>query len=179
MGEGPESSVRTQGFQISVTRMFVGLHDLSIDDKHRISIPSSIRANIDPERDGTRFYIAPGQHENTLELFVENYFPTFVERMHESLEPGDDAENYETFFLSMSSLLEMDKQGRVLLPQLQLEYAGIGKQVTLMGRRDRLIMWNRDDARKFIEKGWHKYPEMRRLSERRNGRSKHAGDNGA
>lgn len=148
--------------------MFVGFHELSIDDKNRISIPSSIRAQVDSERDGSRFFVAPGERERTLELFCENFFPAHVQQLRQSLGRSDDAKDFKAFFLSMSSLLETDKQGRVLLPQQHLQYAGIGKHVLLTGNGDRLIMWNREDANEFIKKGWGKYREMRRSAEREN-----------
>lgn len=144
----------------------VGFHELTIDDKNRLSIPASIRSSMDVEKDGAFFYLAPGERENTLDLFPEKYFPEYVERLHQSLKRNKDAADFETFFLSMSAPLEMDKQGRVLLPQQHLQYAGMGRQIMLTGNRDRLVMWNREEGQRFIQRTWGKYIELMRLAQR-------------
>ena len=122
----------------------------------------------DPDAEKVRFYLAPGEKDNTLELFAEDYFPDYVEKMHARLGLSDDAKDFETFFLSVSAHLEVDKQGRVLLPQQQLQSAGIGKHIVLLAARDRLIMMNREEGRKFIDKGWSTYRKMREVAELKN-----------
>lgn len=149
--------------------MFTGVHELNIDDKHRLSIPASLRASMDPERDGANFYLAPGERERTLELFPERYFPKYVDELHASLTDSPEAADFELFFVSMSALVEVDKQGRVLLPQHQLQLAGIGRQVVLMGNRDRLVLRNREEAQSFIVDTWSRYIDMKRAAKRRRG----------
>lgn len=147
--------------------MFTGVHELTIDDKNRMSIPAGIRAGMDPEKQGTHFYVAPGQREQSLELFPDKYYSEYVERMHRALVDSPEADDVELFFTSMSALVEVDKQGRVLLPQQQLQLAGIGRQVTMLGDRDRLILVNRENGAAFVQEMWAKYRHMRQAVKRR------------
>jgi MraZ protein len=147
--------------------MFIGVHELTIDDKNRLSIPSGLRASMDPEKQGLDFYLAPGEREQTLELFPDKYYRKYVEKLHEALTDSPEAADFELFFTSMSALLEVDKQGRVLLPQQQLQLAGIGRQVTLLGNRDRLVLLNRENGQAFVQTTWPKYRDMKQVAKRR------------
>ena len=147
--------------------MFIGVHELTIDDKNRLSIPSGLRASMDPDKQGVHFYLAPGEREHTLELFPDKYYTKYVEKLHRALTDSPEAADFELFFTSMSALLEVDKQGRVLLPQQQLQFAGIGRQVTLLGNRDRLVLQNREHAQSFVQDTWSRYREMKQAAKRK------------
>ena len=134
--------------------LFTGRYELSIDPKNRLSIPANVRAELDPERDGTRFYLVPGVHEGTLRLYSDRYFERHAEESSRSLGPGRDKDEFETLFYAMATLMEMDKQGRVLLPQWLLTKASIGKQVVLTGARDHLVLWNREECDRYLERNW-------------------------
>jgi MraZ protein len=149
--------------------MFTGVHDLTIDDKNRLSIPSGLRACMDPDIQGANFYLAPGEREHTLELFPDKYYRKYVDELHRALTDSPEAADFELFFTSMSAHLEIDKQGRVLLPQQQLQYAGISRQVTLLGNRDRLVLLNRDSGQTFVQSTWPRYREMKQAAKRKDG----------
>jgi MraZ protein len=147
--------------------MFTGVYDLTIDDKNRLSIPSGLRGSMDPDKQGADFYLAPGEREHTLELFPDKYYRKYVDELHRALTDSPEAADFELFFTSMSALLEIDKQGRVLLPQQQIQFAGIGRQVTLLGNRDRLVLLNRENGQSFVQSTWPRYREMKQAAKRR------------
>lgn len=142
--------------------IFTGTYELTVDPKNRLSIPAGVRSAMDPERDGARFYLVPGGRKGTLALYGDRYFERYAEECHSSLQATDEKDDFEQVFYSMATLLDIDKQGRVVLPQRILDYAGLGKKVTLAGRRDHLVIWNRDDFRAFMDKNWDRYPDLLR-----------------
>jgi MraZ protein len=140
--------------------IFTGTYELTVDPKNRLSIPANIRAQMDPEKDGTRFYLVPGNRRGTLGLYADQYFERYAEAYHASLTANDEKEDFEQVFYAMATLLDLDKQGRVVMPQRVLEYAGVGKKVTVAGQRDHLVIWNRDRFDQFIEENWQRYPDL-------------------
>lgn len=145
--------------------LFTGTYELMIDNKNRLSIPAGIRSAMDPDRDGTGFYLVPGSRRGTLSLFGDRYYESYSEQYHASLPPAQEKEDFEDLFYSVAALLEVDKQGRVVLPQRLLDFAGISGPVTLTGARDHLVLWNRKDHATFLADHQQRYQDLLRRAQ--------------
>jgi len=127
-------------------------HDHVIDDKNRLSIPSQIRNAMDPERDGAGFYLVPeGRY---LQLIPEKVFERYADSTPTGLLPSPEVAKARRFLYSMSSKLDWDKQGRVIIPDRfmrdsknpdPLAQALLEREVTLVGNGDRIELWNRNE----------------------------------
>jgi MraZ protein len=62
-------------------------------------------------------------------------------------------------FFSAGDEVVPDKQGRIGIPAVLREYAGLDREVVVIGVRDRLEIWNPDTWREYQE------AEVRRFSE--------------
>lgn len=127
---------------------FFGEHSLTIDPKNRLLIPSQIRKRIDVEAEGNKLFV-------TLRNSVPWFYPSgFYMRLLNlqvgpDLSPSEELLDYEHYKLSLAEELEWDGQGRVVLPDEMLKSSGIGKEVTLIGSKDHLELWNRE---KWLER---------------------------
>jgi len=140
---------------------FVGMFELSIDNKNRLSIPHAIRSKMNCDEDGRSFYVVPGQRRGTLTLFPERYFEKIRKNAPPAEQLSDAAYEWRQFEYSQSALLDPDNQGRVLIPERLLKRAGIGREVTLIGVQDRLELWDRAEFAAFEESKWPEYPQHR------------------
>lgn len=145
--------------------LFTGTYELTIDSKNRLSIPAGVRSAMDPERDGSRFYLVPGSRRGTLSLYGDHYYESYSERYHASLPPAQEKEDFEDLFYSVAALLDVDKQGRVVLPQRLLDFAGVAGAVTLTGARDHLVLWNRRDHELFMAENQQRYQDLLRRAQ--------------
>jgi MraZ protein len=140
---------------------FVGMFELTIDSKNRLSIPHAIRSKMNCDTDGRSFYVVPGHRRGTLAIYPERYF----ERLRGDVPPPEQltGEGYEwrQFEYSQSALVDPDTQGRILIPERLLKRAGIGREVTLIGVQDRLELWSRADFDAFQDGKWPEYPQHR------------------
>jgi MraZ protein len=125
-------------------RLLYGEYELSIDEKNRMLIPSEVRRQIDPERDGDAFFLTVGVNRVPW-LYPERYYEELVSRKPAELTPAEEALDRDLVNFGMASRLEWDKQGRVLIPEKTLRRTGLGKEVTLIGVRDHLQLWNTAD----------------------------------
>ena len=121
-----------------------GNYELTVDDKNRILVPSEVRKKLDPDRDGEAFFLVTGR-DGRLWLYPERHYELLVSRDPSELTPSEDTLAFDRLMLGLASRVEWDKQGRVLLPDKALKRAGIGKEVTLVGARDHLEIWNRSE----------------------------------
>ena len=125
--------------------VFFGEFELTVDTtKNRMLLPAEIRRQVDPQRDGEAFFLVTGVDGRPW-MYPERYYETLVSRDPSELTPTQDALDYDRMNLGMASRLEWDSQGRVLFPEKVLKRAGIGKEVTLVGNRDHLELWDRSE----------------------------------
>ncbi len=130
--------------------LLTGAHERNIDDKNRIQIPAPHRDVLDPDRKGARLYVVPGERDRTLSLFPKAQFERKVASMRTDQTPGTDALDFEQMFLSLASPVDMDKQGRLVLPEQQLTMVDLGKAIYVTGARFRLDVWPKELYEAFV-----------------------------
>jgi MraZ protein len=117
--------------------LFTGEYEHTIDAKQRVAIPSDIRARLEAERLSPVFYVAPGPNGATW-LWPERTFEEMAGAMERSLLPAGEMMEFEELLFSQSRRLEMDKAGRIRLPERLLAEAGLGQNVVILGVKDHL-----------------------------------------
>ncbi len=139
--------------------LFVGTFEHAIDAKHRLAIPAEIRERLDPERDGRGFYasIAEGP---TLCLYTQRSFEKRAEQLDASPLPADQVLEYEQVFYSLARPVDLDKQGRIRLPDSLLKMAGLGRDVVLIGVKDHLEIHDREQWTNHMTQTLAQRPEL-------------------
>lgn len=123
--------------------LFVGTYEHTIDAKQRLAIPGPMRDEIDKREPGSCLY-AVVQEGPMLCLYTEKGFEKRAEELDRSTRPAEEVLAYEQVFYSMAQRLEIDKQGRVRVPERLLELAGLQRNVTLIGVKDHMQVHDRD-----------------------------------
>ena len=126
------------------TLLLFGEYELTIDDKNRLLIPSEIRKQLDAERDGDGFFLVTGVNKRPW-LYVERLYEQLASRRDSQLTPLRDANDFDLLHFGKTTKLELDKQGRVLIPDKVMKKIDVGRDVILIGGRDHLELWNRKD----------------------------------
>ena len=117
--------------------LFTGEYEHSIDAKQRLAIPSDLRGQLDTQEHGEAFYIAPGQ-AGALWLWPERTFEAMALATEQSLVPDEEMLEYEQLLYSQAARVEMDKAGRVRIPERMLRIADLGTTVVVLGVKDHL-----------------------------------------
>ncbi len=126
------------------TTVLYGEYELTMDDKNRLLVPAEVRRSLDPERDGEAFFITVGVNRRTW-LYPERGYEVLVSQLESEMSPGEDRLAFDQMHFSMVSKVEWDKQGRMLLPDKYRTRTGLNREVTMIGVRDHLEIWNRED----------------------------------
>ena len=121
-----------------------GEHELTIDGKNRLLIPAEIRKSLDPQRDGESFFLVIGRNRKPW-LYAEKYYQHLVSLGQQELTPDEDVLAFDQYHFAMVAQVSWDKQGRLLLPDKTLKRTGTAREVTLIGARDHLELWNRSE----------------------------------
>jgi MraZ protein len=129
--------------------MFRGNHPTRVDEKGRLKVPAEFKRLID-EKYGTQFYIT------SVDGKVAQVYP-FEEwqRIEEKLARLSNFNPTKKKFLNRTNyygqLVEIDGQGRLLLPALLRESAGIKGEVAVVGNLTYLEVQDMEQYRKDIE----------------------------
>lgn len=124
--------------------LFYGDHDLTVDKKNRLMIPSDVRVLLSPKIHGNAFFAT--LRNKVLWLYPEKSYEDLYEaQIPADIRPNKKQLDFIRLTLSSASRLEWDGQGRVLLPEKLLKRAEIDKEVSLIGAGDHLELWRRQD----------------------------------
>lgn len=123
--------------------LFTGHSEHTIDSKLRLAIPAKYRNHLSSDRDGAAWYCVPWPG-GVLRLYTERRFEELADQAPQSLMPGEEEADLESRFFGFAERLEMDAQGRIAIPRIHLELAGLSAaSVVIVGARNRLEVRDR------------------------------------
>lgn len=116
--------------------MFLGTHTPRLDEKGRIFLPAKYR-----ERMSDGLVVTRGQ-ERCLFIYPMDEFVKVAGQMQAAPTTSRAARDYMRVFLSGASDEVPDKQGRFTIPANLRQYAGLDREVTVIGAGSRLEVWD-------------------------------------
>lgn len=135
-------------------RFFTGQYERTIDAKNRLQLPSQHRVLIDPTEDGDGVYVTLGEYKGTLSIFTPRGFEQRAGGIETEYMDDAAAMNFEMQFYATASFVEMDKQGRLVIPDRLRKKAGLGEDVYMVGQKNRIDIWNRADFDRALGIDW-------------------------
>ena len=148
--------------------VFTGTYEQSIDAKRRLAIPSEIRDQVQEEAERRRpsgpvyLYVTIGEGR-TLCLYTEERFEHRAAELDNSPLDAEQLLAYERVMFSLARRVELDKQGRVLLPENLVGMAGLAgekNEVVLIGVKDHLEVRDRKVWQAYLDQLIAERPEM-------------------
>ena len=124
--------------------MFLGEYDHTIDAKGRMAVPAKFRSQMD------RGAVISKGMGTCLSVYTMQRW----EEKSTELASGkttDELRDFERRIYPSASEIELDGQGRMIIPAKLRAYAGLGNEVTVAGVRDHFEIWDRA--------GWLNYQE--------------------
>ena len=122
--------------------MFIGEYSHVLDAKGRMFMPAKFRDEL-----GEKFIVTIGL-DRRLFVFPTETFQIYKEKLDAISLANRDARNFTRFFFAGAGECELDKQGRIMLPQKLRTYARLEKDVTVVGVSGRIELWNTEDWEK-------------------------------
>ena len=131
--------------------MLLGTHTPKLDDKGRIFLPAKFREEL-----AAGVVVTRGQ-ERCLYVFSKSEFALVHEKIRQAPVTSEEARKYLRLFLSGASDDTPDKQGRVLVPQLLREYAGLHKDLVIIGVGSRAEIWDATSWQEYLSSNEEKF----------------------
>lgn len=114
--------------------LFTGQYEHTIDAKHRLAIPSDIRARWSPKQHGEAWYAVPWK-QGLIRLYTEKDFEEAASHDVPTLTPDEDQAELQAILFGNAARLEEDSAGRVRIPDQTLELVSMPSEVILVGAK--------------------------------------------
>ena len=118
--------------------MYTGEYNHTVDSKGRLILPSKLREAL-----GEEFVVTKGV-DGCLFVYDRTEWSHFEEKLTTLSITNRESRKALRFFLSGAASVEVDKQGRFLIPTGLREYAGLEKDVVLVGCGRNVEIWDKD-----------------------------------
>lgn len=118
--------------------MFLGEFEHTIDDKGRVAVPARFREEL---REGL---VLTRGFDRCLQVFPRPTWQTLAQRISALSMGNEEARNLRRLLFSGAAEVEVDRQGRILIPQNLREYASLSEQVVIAGLDTYFEMWSRE-----------------------------------
>ncbi|MDU2066254.1 MAG: division/cell wall cluster transcriptional repressor MraZ [Sporomusaceae bacterium] len=117
--------------------MFMGEYNHTIDAKGRMILPAKFREPLGP------VFIATKGLENCLFVYTLTEWAILEEKLRQLPLAKPEARAFVRFFFAGAVEVEVDKQGRILLPTNLREYAKLEKNTVVIGVSNRVEIWDK------------------------------------
>lgn len=118
--------------------MFMSEYNHTVDAKGRLIMPAKFREAL-----GEEFVVSKGM-DGCLFVYANEDWKAFEQKLTALPVISKESRQFTRFFLAGAAQVELDKQGRILLPAALREFAGLEKEVVLVGVGTRIEIWSKD-----------------------------------
>lgn len=126
--------------------MIIGTYTSNISPARRVAVPKKFRQEMPGNFVVTRWY------ENCLVLVSAASWQDLMKKVSTpSLLATGPVRDTDRFIMGSAYEVEVDRQGRVVLPQQLTDYAGLKDEVLFIGLGDRVEIWDRKEWKKREE----------------------------
>jgi len=123
--------------------MFLGTTTLTLDAKGRIAIPARYRASIKESCEG-KLVIAYNLLDDCLPVYPAGEWEECLRKMQAVKDKTEEFRAMQRHLFSNSDYVDMDSNGRVLIPQLFRDRIGLNKNAVLIGHGEKFELWSEE-----------------------------------
>lgn len=127
-----------------VGAVFLGTYEPKLDEKSRLILPAKFRDQLQ-----RGLVITRGQ-ERCLFVFTMEEFEDFQTKIHQAPLTSREARDYQRVLFSGAVDQVPDKQGRISIPANLREYAGLERDLAVLGSGSRVEIWNLNTWNEYL-----------------------------
>lgn len=116
--------------------MFLGTHAPKLDDKGRLVLPAKFREALAPG-----LVLTKGQ-DRSIVVWPAAEFASYAQRLNEASRSDAKVQAYQRVLFSGASDEIPDRQGRITVPPALREYAGLDRDVVVVGKNTTAEIWD-------------------------------------
>jgi len=138
--------------------MWYGEYTHTLDEKDRFILPAKFREKI-KTLEKKLFYMTRGL-EGCLFLFDQGVWERLEEKLKSISFTKHEGRFFNRMYFGSAQEIEIDTQGRMMIPGYLKEYAQIKKEITIIGVADRIEIWDKGCWGSFYQNNKQRFEEV-------------------
>jgi MraZ protein len=118
--------------------LLTGTHPRTLDDKKRLVLPRRVREQLGQPG---QLFVTPGT-EHCLWLFNPEGLERLASKLDQAPATDKEANVFRRLYYGRTETVDVDRNGRILIPDRLVQLAGLKHEVILLGVRDHLELWD-------------------------------------
>ena len=124
--------------------LLTGTYPRTLDDKKRLVMPRRVRDELGEVK---KLYVTPGL-DQCLWVYTEKGLEQLAQKLDQVPATDAEARIFRRLFFAQMEAVDLDRTGRILVPERLMGHAGMQHEVVILGVQDHLELW---DAVKWKE----------------------------
>ena len=118
--------------------LLTGTHPRTLDEKKRLGLPKKVRELL---QEPDTLFVAPGP-DACLWLYTQDGLEKLAGKLDESPATDAEARVFRRLYFAQTEAVDVDRSGRILIPDRLIQFAGLKHDAVLIGVRDHLELWD-------------------------------------
>lgn len=124
--------------------MFRGINTITIDTKGRMAIPTRYRSTLGGDDEKIPLVVTIDTEETCLLLYTAAQWQIIEDNLQKLPSFNAAARRIQRLLIGHATDVEVDSNGRVLLPTVLRQYARLEKDVVMIGQGNKFEVWNKE-----------------------------------
>jgi len=126
--------------------MLTGTHACTLDDKKRLGLPKRVREQLgQPES----LFVTPGP-DQSLWIYTKAGLEQLATKLDQTPATDVDARVFRRLYFARTEAVNLDRTGRILIPDRLIQFAGLQHEVVLIGVRDHHELWDAQRWQQYL-----------------------------
>ena len=126
--------------------LLTGTHPRTLDEKKRLGMPRRLREQLGETE---ILFVTPGP-DQCLWLFTQTELEQLSAKLDQAPAADAEARVFRRLYFAQTEAVDVDRSGRILIPERLVQFAGLQREVVLIGVRDHLEVWDAQRWQQYL-----------------------------
>jgi MraZ protein len=126
--------------------LLTGTHPRTLDDKKRIGMPRKLREQLG---EPNTLFVSPGP-DQCLWLFTQAELEQLSAKLDQAPAADAEARVFRRLYFAQTEAVDVDRSGRILIPDRLAQFAALQREVVLIGVRDHVELWDAQRWQQYL-----------------------------
>jgi MraZ protein len=126
--------------------LLTGTHPRTLDEKKRLALPRRVREQLG---EIVSLYVTPGS-DQCMWIYTKDELERLSAKLDQTSATDAEVRVFRRLFYAQMEAADLDRTGRILIPERLAQFAGLQHEVVLIGVRDHLELWDAQRWQAFL-----------------------------